>query len=95
GELVPAARVIEEKSGRVMDMFTTEPGVQLYTGQGMDGKLEGKGGKMYDAYAGFCLEAQKYPDSPNQPTFPTAVLERGEKYTQQTIYKFLYMKPGR
>jgi aldose 1-epimerase len=92
GALVPAARVIEEKSGRVMDMFTTEPGVQFYTGQGLDGKLVGKGGKAYEQYAGFCLEAQKYPDTPNQPDFPTATLKKGEKYTQQTIYKFSAVK---
>ncbi|NBO92569.1 MAG: galactose mutarotase [Planctomycetia bacterium] len=92
GTLVQAARVTEEKSGRVMDVLTTEPGLQLYVGQGLDGTLSGKGGKKYEQYAGFCLEAQKYPDSPNQPKFPSAVLEKGGKYTQQTIYKFSVVK---
>src|SRR5262249_59851849 len=66
-----AARGVEPKSGRVMEVLTTEPGVQFYTGNFLDGKARGKGGAVYKKHAGFCLEAQHYPDSPNQPTFPS------------------------
>lgn len=92
GDLVQAARVVEPKSGRVMDVLTTEPGIQFYTGNFLDGKAKGKGGAEYEKYAGFCLEAQKYPDTPNKKEFPSAVLEPGRKYTQTTVYKFLKRK---
>ncbi len=87
--LTMAATVHEPKSGRSMEVYTTEPGIQLYTGNGLDGTLKGKSGKSYGQYGGFCLETQHFPDSPNQPSFPTTVLNPGETYYQVTIYKFL------
>ncbi len=82
------AIVYEPKSGRVMEMLTTEPGVQFYTGNFLDGTAKGKGGAVYNKHAGFCLEAQHFPDSPNQPTFPSVVLRPGKTYTQTTVYRF-------
>lgn len=87
-KLAPAATVYEAKSGRVMRMFTTEPGVQFYSGNFLDGTVKGKDGAIYKKHAGFCLEAQKFPDSPNQKAFPSAALKPGETYTQTTIYQF-------
>lgn len=76
-------------SGRYMEVFTTEPGVQFYSGNFLDGTLTNtKGGKKYVKHAGLCLETQHFPDSPNQPSFPNTVLKPGETYTQTTIYKF-------
>lgn len=76
-------------SGRYMEVFTTEPGVQFYSGNFLDGTLTNtKGGKKYVKHAGLCLETQHFPDSPNQPSFPTTILKPGETYTQTTIYKF-------
>ncbi len=86
--LTLAAKVHEPKSGRSMEVYTTQPGVQLYTGNGLDGTLKGKSGHYYEQYGGFCLETQHYPDSPNQQGFPTTVLNPGESYHQVTIYKF-------
>jgi len=83
------ARAEDPVSGRIMETFTTEPGVQFYAGNFLDGTLKGKGGCLYVKRAGFCLETQHYPDSPNQPQFPTAILRPGETYTSQTLYKFL------
>jgi aldose 1-epimerase len=83
-----AVRVKEPKSGRVMEMFTTEPGVQFYTGNFLDGTVTGKGGATYPQHGGFCLEAQHFPDSINQPKFPPVVLRPGQQYQQTTIYKF-------
>jgi aldose 1-epimerase len=83
-----AARVYESKSGRLLEMFTTEPGVQFYTGNYLDGKLKGSGGMVYKKQTGFCLEAQHYPDSVNQPKFPSTILTPGKTYTQTTVYKF-------
>ncbi len=83
-----AAKVVEPKSGRVLEMETTEPAMQFYTGNHMK-KLTGcKHGHTYDFRGGFCLEAQHYPDSPNHPQFPSTVLRPGETYKQTTIYKF-------
>ncbi len=83
-----AAKIVEPKSGRVLEMETTEPAVQFYTGNHMK-KLTGcKNGHTYDFRGGFCLEAQHYPDSPNHPEFPSTVLRPGETYKQTTIYKF-------
>jgi aldose 1-epimerase len=82
------ARVYEPGSGRVLEMFTTEPGVQLYTANFLDGSVKGKGGVAYHKHQGFCLEAQQFPDSINHANFPSTVLRPGEKYTQTTIYKF-------
>ncbi len=80
--------VYEPTTGRVMEVFTDQPGVQLYTGNFLDGTITGKGGKAYPRRSGFCLETQHYPDSPNKPNFPSAVLKPGEKYQTTTIYKF-------
>src|SRR5262249_7311410 len=87
GEPALAARVREPKTGRVMEMHTTEPGVQLYTGNFLDGKLKGHGGVVYKQYQGFCLEAQHYPDSVHHDNFPSIILEPGKTYTQTTTYK--------
>lgn len=84
--LVPAARAVEPKSGRVLEVFTTEPGVQFYTGNHLDGSQRGKG-KTYTFRTYFCLEVQHFPDSPNHPNFPTTVLRPGETRRSQTIYK--------
>ncbi len=88
GMLRLAARAYEPTSGRVMEVWTTEPGVQFYTGNYLDGTLKGKDGKVYQQRFGFCLETQHYPDSPNQPKFPTTVLRRGARYHTTTIYRF-------
>lgn len=87
GVLKRAVRVEEPLSGRVMTVSTTEPGMQLYSGNFLDG-LEGKGGRAYQRRSGFALEAQKYPDSPNHPSFPTSELCPGQVYRQTTIYAF-------
>ena len=88
GSLALCARVYEPKSGRVMEVYTTEPGVQLYTGNFLDGSITGKAGKVYKKHYGFCLETQHFPDSPNKPNFPSVVLNPGEKYTTVAVYKF-------
>jgi aldose 1-epimerase len=84
---VLAARVREPKSGRVMEVLTTEPGIQFYTGNFLDGKIAGVGG-AYKKHFGFCLETQHFPDSVHQPGFPSVILEPGKTYRQTTIYKF-------
>lgn len=83
-----AARVVEPTTGRVLEVWTTEPGVQFYTGNFLDGSAHGKGGAAYPKRSAFCLETQHFPDSPNQPKFPSAVLSPGERYHTTTIYKF-------
>ncbi len=83
-----AAKVTDPKSGRTMEVYTTEPGLQFYSGNFLDGSIKGKGGNAYGKYAGFCLEAQHFPDAPNQQNFTSTVLNPDEKYKQQTIYKF-------
>jgi aldose 1-epimerase len=88
GEFVQAAEAYEPKSGRLLQAYTTEPGVQFYTGNFLDGTIKGHDGITYEKHYGFCLEMQHFPDSPNQPQFPSTVLLPGEKYTQQTVYKF-------
>lgn len=88
GTLRLAARVAEPTTGRVMEVWTTEPGVQLYTGNYLDGSDVGKGGKLYRHRYGFCLETQHYPDSPNRPEFPSTVLRRGGRFRSTTVYKF-------
>jgi len=85
---VLAARASEPTSGRVIEVYTTEPGVQLYSGNFLDGSITGKSGKVYKKHYGFCLETQHFPDSPNKPNFPSVVLRPGETYTTITIYKF-------
>jgi aldose 1-epimerase len=88
GALALAARVYEPTTGRVLEVHTTEPGVQFYSGNFLDGGIRGKEGKRYGHRCGFCLESQHFPDSPNQPTFPSAVLRPGERYTSRTVYRF-------
>ena len=88
GSLSLAAKVVHPGTGRVMEIYTTEPGLQFYTGNFLDGTLTGKGGTVYERNFGFCLEAQKYPDTPNKPGFPTSVLRPGETYRQTTIHRF-------
>ena len=83
-----AARVVEPTSGRVVEVWTTEPGIQFYTGNFLDGKTAGKGGATYPKRNAFCLETQHYPDSPNQPKFPSVILKPGERYDTVTTYKF-------
>lgn len=82
------AAVYHPSSGRYMEVYTTEPGIQFYTGNFLDGTLIGKGGKKYVQHAGLCLETQHFPDSPNQPKFPNTILKPNETYKQTTIYKF-------
>jgi aldose 1-epimerase len=84
-----AARVIEPSSGRVMEVATTEPAIQFYTGNFLNGTLKGKGDVVYQKRSGLCLETEHYPDSPNQKAFPTTVLKPGETYRTTTVYKFL------
>jgi aldose 1-epimerase len=88
GEMKLCARVYEPTTGRVMEVHTTEPGVQLYTANHMNGSIIGKGEKAYVKWAAFCLETQHYPDSPNKPEFPSTVLEPGRKFASRTIHKF-------
>jgi len=88
-ELSLAAKVAEPESGRTMEVWTTEPGLQFYSGNFLTGKDVGKGNKAYPFRSAFCLEAQHFPDSPNHLNFPSTVLEPGETYKQRTIYHFL------
>jgi len=83
-----AATVYEPKSGRFLEVLTEEPGVQFYTGNFLDGRLTGKAGKPYLNRGGFCLETQHFPDSPNQPTFPSTILRPSENYSTKTIFRF-------
>jgi aldose 1-epimerase len=83
-----AARVIEPKTGRTMEISTTEPGIQFYSGNFLDGKLTGKGGAVYKHRTGFCLETQHFPDSPNQPSFPSTILKPGQEYRSRTVFTF-------
>jgi aldose 1-epimerase len=92
GHLGMIAKVEEPKSGRVMEVISTEPGVQFYSGNFLDGTLIGKGGKVYDFRDGFCLEPQHYPDSPNHKNFPSTVLKPGDTYKNTIIYRFLTAK---
>ena len=86
--MIRAARVREPDSGRVLEIFTTEPGIQFYSGNFLDGTLVGTSGRMYRQGDGFALETQHYPDSPNKPNFPSTVLRPGQVYKTTTIYQF-------
>lgn len=86
-----AARVEEPKTGRVMEVFTTEPGVQFYSGNFLDGSITGKNGHVYNKRYGLCLETQHFPDSPNQPSFPSTRLDPGQTYSSKTVYRFSTM----
>lgn len=92
GTLRKAAEVYEEKSGRILEVLTTEPGVQLYTGNFIDESLTGRNNTVYNRRNGFCLETQHYPDSPNNPKFPTVELKPDQVYSSKTIYKFSAVK---
>jgi len=83
-----AARITDPQSGRTMEVLTTQPGVQLYTANHIEGDIKGKAGAIYHFRGAYCFETQHFPDSPNQPSFPTAVLKPGEKYHQTTIFRF-------
>jgi aldose 1-epimerase len=86
--LVHAARLVDPVSGRTLDVQTTEPGVQFYSGNFLDGTVTGKGGVVYKKRWALCLETQHFPDSPNQPTFPSAVLRPGQEYRSKTVLTF-------
>ena len=86
--LTHAARVVEPTTGRTLDISTTEPGIQFYAGNFLDGTITGKSGHVYKHRDGLCLETQHYPDSPNQPTFPSTILRPGEVYTTTTVFTF-------
>ena len=88
GELRRAARVVEPTTGRVLEVLTTEPAIQLYSGNFLDG-MRGKAGAVYHRRSGFCLETQHHPNSPNQPGFPPTTLRAGARYTSTTVYRFL------
>jgi aldose 1-epimerase len=88
GTLALAARVEEPESGRVLEIWTDQPGIQLYTGNFLDGTVVGKGGKAYQKHFAFCLETQHFPDSPNHPNFPSTILEPGQTYRTTTVHKF-------
>ena len=86
------ATVAEPTTGRTLEIDTDQPGVQFYTGNFLDGTLTGKNGKTYPHQGGFCLEPQHFPDSPNRPDFPSAVLRPGETYRHTIIYRFGVVK---
>jgi len=88
GAMILAARVHEPTTGRTMEITTTEPGIQFYSGNFLDGTITGKGGRVYQKHYGFCLETQHFPDSPNQPDFPSTILEPGQTYRTTTVHKF-------
>jgi aldose 1-epimerase len=88
GEFILAARIYDPASGRIMEVVTTEPGIQFYSGNFLDGSIIGKAGKVYKKHYGLCLETQHFPDSPNQAHFPSTILYPGEQYNSKTIYKF-------
>jgi aldose 1-epimerase len=88
GELCLASKLEDPKTGRILEIFTTQPGIQFYSGNFLDGTITGKGGKNYQKHSGLCLETQHFPDSPNQDGFPNTILRPGEKYSETTLYKF-------
>src|SRR5687768_11611182 len=83
-----AARVVEPKTGRTLEVATSEPGIQFYAGNFLDGKLTGKAGAVYGHRTGFCLETQHFPDSPNQPKFPSTIVKPGDEYKTRTVFTF-------
>jgi aldose 1-epimerase len=92
GEMTFAAVAYEPTSGRAIEVTTTEPAIQFYSGNFLDGTNIGKSGKPYNFRNGFCLETEHYPDSPNKPSFPSVVLKPGQTYKTSTVYKFLTKK---
>jgi aldose 1-epimerase len=85
--LALAARLVGPETGRTLEVWTTEPGLQFYSGNFLDGSLIGRGGEAYGRHAGLCLEAQHFPDSPHQPGFPSTMLRPGERYRSRTVYR--------
>jgi aldose 1-epimerase len=83
-----AAELYEPVSGRALSVFTTQPGIQVYSGNFLNGSIQGKQGQRYQRHSGLCLETQHFPDSPNQPSFPTTMLRPGETYREMTAYRF-------
>ena len=83
-----AARAFEPGSGRVLEVFTTQPAVQFYTGNFLDGTVTGKHGHVYKRRNAFCLETQHYPDSPNHPAFPSTILKPSQTFHEKTVFKF-------
>ena len=83
-----AARATDSTSGRVLEVLTTEPGIQFYTGNFLDGTIHGRGGKVYARRYGFCFETQHFPDSPNKPEFPTTELKPGQEFNEVTVFRF-------
>lgn len=88
--LILAATVYEPTSGRVLEAYTTQPGIQFYSGNFLDGAVSGPNGRVYHKHSGFCLETQHFPDSPNQPNFPSTILKPGNEYRQTTVYRFSF-----
>ncbi len=91
-KLKPAAEMYEPSTGRVMEVLTTEPGVQFYTGNFLDGSFKGKNWAAYGKQTGFCLETQHYPDSPNHREFPSTVLRPGQTFQSETVYRFAVLE---
>jgi aldose 1-epimerase len=92
GELRPVAKIVDHASGRVMELLATEPGVQFYTGNFLDGSVKGKGGAVYVKHSGFCLETQKYPDAIHHPEWPSPILRPGETYKHVMVHRFSVQK---
>jgi aldose 1-epimerase len=92
--LQPAARLSDPKTGRTLEVSTTEPGLQFYAGNFLDGTLKGKGGQVYRRRSGLCLETQHFPDSPNHPNFPSTILQPGGEYSSRTVFRFGVLGPG-
>jgi aldose 1-epimerase len=88
GRLMHAARLVDPKSGRTLDVSTTEPGIQFYSGNSLDGTVKGKSGRVYHRRHGLCLETQHFPDSPNHPAFPSTTLRPGERFQSETVFAF-------
>jgi aldose 1-epimerase len=88
GALTEVIQVTEPTTGRTLRIATTEPGVQFYSGNFLDGTIKGKGGRVYQQRYGFCLETQHFPDSPNKPSFPTTLLRPGQEYKTTTVFTF-------
>jgi len=88
GEYRRVAELYDPESGRAMEVFTSEPGIQFYSGNFLDGSIRGKRGRVYYKHYGLCLETQHFPDSPNQPGFPNSILRPGEEFQSQTTYRF-------
>ena len=86
------ATLSEEQTGRVLEVFTTEPGLQFYSGNFLDGNIKTSSGKPINQHTGLCLETQHFPDSPNQPKFPSTLLKPGQKYHTETVYKLFVKK---